>query len=89
MRFIEQKVKASLTVEAAMVMPIILLTIAGIIVGGFRLHHIVFGKISDNVVREIESHLPDREAAEQEDGWENHPELVMRRMTLADAFMGD
>ena len=83
---LNQKAQASMALEAAMVMPIVLIAVAGMIIGGFRLHYLVIGKISDNAVREAESHLPGREAEEQEDGWENQPELVMRRLTLIDGF---
>ena len=48
-----------MTIEASLVMPIVLISIAAMIVAGFKLHDIVIGNMTANEAAELYNHLPE------------------------------
>ena len=50
--------RASFTVEASLVMPVILFSIVFLIMAGFELHDIVLGNLVANEAAELYGHLP-------------------------------
>ena len=50
---------ASYTVEAALVMPVVLLSVVLVIGAGFTLHDIVLGNLTANETAELYGHLPE------------------------------
>ncbi|MDO4961284.1 MAG: hypothetical protein Q4E57_05450 [Eubacteriales bacterium] len=55
----KKNLPASFTIEASLVMPIALFSIALIISAGFRLHDIVIGNLVVNEAAELYGHLPE------------------------------
>lgn len=51
--------KASFTIEAAAVMPIVLSALVSMILAGYRMHDILYANISANQAVEIYGHLPE------------------------------
>lgn len=56
--------RAGFTVEAAVVMPVAIIAIAGMILFGYKLHDIVTANITANEAAELYSHLPEGGTAE-------------------------
>lgn len=64
----ENDFTASFTIEAALVMPVVLFSVLLLITAGFELHDIVLGNLTVNEAAELYGHLPengDRERIEQ------------------------
>ncbi len=64
------RLKASMTIEASVVVPIALMAIVSMIVLGFKMHDIVIGNMAANEAAELYNHLPeDRKQAEDIEGY--------------------
>lgn len=57
--------KASFTVEAAVVMPVIIISLVGIILFGYKLHDIVTANITANEMAELYGHSTGNDNAER------------------------
>jgi len=55
----EIKLRGSMTIEASLVMPVVLISIVAMIVAGFKLHDIVIGNMTANEAAELYNHLPE------------------------------
>ena len=58
-KFRKTRLRASYTIEAALVMPIALMAIVLMIGAGFELHDIVLGNLTANEAAELYGHLPE------------------------------
>ena len=56
--------RASFTIEAAVVMPVIIVSLAGMILFGYKLHDIVTANITANETAELYGHLLQKDDAE-------------------------
>ncbi len=76
------RLDASMTVEAAFVVPISLIAIVAVTLAGFKLHDIVIGNMTANEAAELYNHLPEdmKEATYIESYSESRLEAVLSGM---------
>lgn len=70
------RLKASMTIEASVVVPISLMAIVSMTVLGFKMHDIVIGNMTANEAAELYNHLP--EDRKQSEDIENYGETRLQ-----------
>lgn len=76
------RLKASMTIEASVIVPISLMAIVSMIVLGFKMHDIVIGNMTANEAAELYNHLPEdrKQAGDIESYGETRLQAVLSNM---------
>ena len=76
------RLAASMTIEAAVVVPISLIAIVAVTLAGFKLHDIVIGNMTANEAAELYNHLPEdmKDESDIESYGENRLKAVLSGM---------